>query len=375
MNSRVKKAVFINAHKHPSTDKIFELLKTNYSDYQFDIIQLDNILFKRMSIIFTNTLYIILEHGIRVCTSKKRYVQAFMTTTYIFNLIKKIVAELMSGKNYVFSFQVGSLFDSSFQGVPHFIYTDNTFKANLNSPIFKRADLPSKKWLELERTIYDNTALNFTRSSNVNESIVNDYNIDSQKVINIYAGYNVPDNRPIIMNNEKYSNKTILFVGGDWERKGGPELIKAFIKVLEVHPDARLRIIGCSPDISAPNVEILGKLDLENLYEYYTTSSIFIVPSRLEPFGIVFIEAMYFNLPVIATNIQALPDFINQGVNGYLAEPGDFDSLSQFMIDLLNDPQKCKKMGEEGNKLVAEKYNWENVRILLKENIDKFIEN
>lgn len=373
MNSRVKKAAFINAHRHPSTDKILELLKSNYSDYQFDIIQLDSILSKKLLVIFINAFYTLWEHGIRVFRNKKKFVQAFMTTTYIFKLVKKIAAELIGGDNYVFSFQIGSLFDTSFQGVPHFIYTDNTFKANLNSPMFTKGDLPSKKWLALERTIYLNTTLNFTRSTNVNESIINDYNTDPEKAINIYAGYNVPDNKPIVMNNDNYSNKTFLFVGGDWERKGGPELINAFKKVLDVHPDAHLKIVGCSPDISVTNVEILGKLDLENLYDYYTTSSIFILPSRLEPFGVAFLEAMYFKLPVIATNIQALPDFIKPGVNGYLAEPGDSEALFQFMVDLLNDPQKCRKMGEEGSKLVYEKYNWENVRILLKENIDKFI--
>ncbi len=126
---------------------------------------------------------------------------------------------------------------------------------------------------------------------------------------------------------ERYKNKIILFVGIDWERKGGPDLFEAFKEIVKKHPDAKLVIIGASPKIKNANCQVLGKIPLEKVPGYYKNAAVFCMPTKREPFGLVYLEAMLYKLPVVATNIGAIPDFIQNDKNGYLVEPGDVQGI------------------------------------------------
>ena len=160
-----------------------------------------------------------------------------------------------------------------------------------------------------------------------------------------------------------------IFVGMDWERKGGPELVEAFKKVLTVHPDARLIIVGCSPQITVPNCDVVGRIPSREVHTYYNASAVFCLPTILEPFGLVFIEAMSHRLPVVGTNIGAIPDFVVEGHNGHLVSPRDSSSLADALIDLVGNPEKCRRFGEAGRRIAAERYNWKAVSALLREHI------
>ena len=97
------------------------------------------------------------------------------------------------------------------------------------------------------------------------------------------------------------------------------------------------------------------------------------MPTKREPFGLVYLEAMLYRLPVVATNIGAIPDFVQNDTNGYLVEPGDVKGIAEALIKLLDNPQKCMTFGEYGYKLVTEKYTWEMVGKRMKEYITKSI--
>jgi glycosyltransferase involved in cell wall biosynthesis len=215
--------------------------------------------------------------------------------------------------------------------------------------------------------------MNFTYSTNIQRSIITDYGCPPEKVKCIYAGSNVPHDKEPELNNDNYQNKNIIFVGVYWERKGGPDLVKAFEKVLKVHPDAKLTIVGCSPSVDIPNCNVVGKVKVEELDNYYLNSSIFCLPTKREPFGIVFIEAMMHKLPIVSNRIGALPDFVTDDKNGFLVEPGNSDQLAEVLIRMLNDPEMCKRFGEAGYELVEDHYTWDRVGQRLKENITPFL--
>jgi glycosyltransferase involved in cell wall biosynthesis len=103
--------------------------------------------------------------------------------------------------------------------------------------------------------------------------------------------------------------------------------------------------------------------------KYYCRASIFCLPTRLEPFGIVFLEAFAHKLPVVATRIGAIPDFVIPGESGYLVEPGEIDGLAQALNQLLGDPEKCRTWGRKGYEIVQENYTWEKVGQRLHETI------
>ena len=97
---------------------------------------------------------------------------------------------------------------------------------------------------------------------------------------------------------------------------------------------------------------------MEQLKSLYEKADIFCMPTLLEPFGIVYLEAMAAGLPIIATRIGAIPDFVRDGWNGWLVEPGDVDEIANAITRLFDDPEQCRIFGSRSYQLVHEKYNW-----------------
>jgi glycosyltransferase involved in cell wall biosynthesis len=94
------------------------------------------------------------------------------------------------------------------------------------------------------------------------------------------------------------------------------------------------------------------------LARHYAESSIFCLPTVHEPFGIAFVEAMMHRLPVVATRVGAVPDMVDDGVNGYLVSPGDARALAEALCKLLADPAHCGALGARGYQKAAHLYTW-----------------
>jgi glycosyltransferase involved in cell wall biosynthesis len=144
----------------------------------------------------------------------------------------------------------------------------------------------------------------------------------------------------------------------DWKRKGGPELLDAFKDVLRRYPKAHLTIAGADIHVDLPNCTVLGRVSAQQLARHYAESSIFCLPTRHEPFGIAFVEAMMHRLPVVATRVGAVPDMVDDGVNGYLVSPGDARALGQALCKLLADPAHCEALGGRSYRKAADLYTW-----------------
>ncbi|HXA78380.1 MAG TPA: glycosyltransferase family 4 protein [Candidatus Acidoferrales bacterium] len=99
-----------------------------------------------------------------------------------------------------------------------------------------------------------------------------------------------------------------------------------------------------------------GKLRLDQLKSYFSRCDVFVMPSRQEGFGIVFLEAMALGKPVVAGNHGGAPEVIRDGVTGYLMDSNDYKALTQCLIRVLHDEAFCKKMGEAGRERVEQNY-------------------
>ena len=270
--------------------------------------------------------------------------------------------------NYAFSFQMQSLFDASTPGLAHFVYTDHTHLENRHYTTTGAPNLYSPAWIELERQIYQNAAITFLRSSNVRRSLIEEYGCPPEKAVLVYAGSNAKVS-PVKTKNTDYTKPAILFVGLDWKRKGGQDLVEAFKLVREKFPGASLTIVGADPDLQVPGCKVVGKVPPEALDRYYQEASLFCLPTYLEPFGIVFIEAMTAHLPIVATRVGAIPDFVEEGRNGFLVEPGDIPGLANSLLRLLENPALCRSFGEASFQLTRDRYSWEAVGDQFKQNI------
>jgi glycosyltransferase involved in cell wall biosynthesis len=342
----------------PIAKSVSEMLIKEFPDQRIEIVDIWRLIKRNKPVLFMNFFHLVSSYWIDILLRRMNPKAAYFRTPYLFNHVKELAIQ-KSGQpeKIAFTFQLQSIFDTSIPGIQNFIYTDHTHLANLWYSISGRVKLYSAEWIGLEKTIYSNAALIFTRSTNISKSLVEQYGIAAEKVKCVFAGTNTPAHENETANKD-YSNQVVLFVGMNWKRKGGPTLVEAFKKICGKYPKATLKIIGCYPKIDHPQVKILGKLNINDLTQHYETASIFCMPSVNEPFGAVFVEAMEYALPIIATKTGAIPDMVKDGWNGYLIKPGDVDSLSSALDELLSNPDLCKKFGNNGKSQANKDYNW-----------------
>jgi glycosyltransferase involved in cell wall biosynthesis len=101
-------------------------------------------------------------------------------------------------------------------------------------------------------------------------------------------------------------------------------------------------------------VHFLGYISMQDgLPEIYRIAHLFVTASEIETQGIVLLEASASGLPIIAVRATCIPEIVHDGINGYLAESGDLNGLSNAMSWLLKDPEKAKFMGKTSLRLAA----------------------
>lgn len=113
--------------------------------------------------------------------------------------------------------------------------------------------------------------------------------------------------------------------------------------------EARARELGIGD-----RAEFRGALADEDLWTAYAAADVFVLPSRKEGFGIVYLEAMWFGLPVIAAREKGAVEVVRDGENGYLVPFGDPPALTERLIALAADPLLRRQLGARGRSLVHE---------------------
>ncbi|MEO3937856.1 glycosyltransferase family 4 protein [Dermatophilaceae bacterium Soc4.6] len=221
-----------------------------------------------------------------------------------------------------------------------------------------------RRWLGRERRQYHRSAHLFAFSTPTRDSLVHDYGVSPDRVTVVGAGVNfdvLPDLRP----RRAGTAPTVLFVGNDFERKGGPRLLEAFRLVRAAVPDARLQIVGTPHPIPPQaGVEVLGRVgSREALAQLYADASVLVLPSTFDPFPLVVLEAMAHGLPVVATRQCGVPEMVVDGETGLLVEPGEdlVPQLVDALVRLLTDPTLADRLGVAGRTRVAERFLWTHV--------------
>lgn len=261
-------------------------------------------------------------------------------------------------------------------------YNDSNFSMSLNSPYFP-TDISKtriERTLQYERGVNNSLDKVFTMSEYARKSFITDYGVSANKVITIGGGINI-DSLPESANNKDYSNGSILFIGIDFPRKGGFDVIKAFKIVREHFPKASLHIVGPHTKIPSvcdqPGVVWHGFLDRnfaadnEKLNDLLKDASLFVMPSLYEPFGIAPLEAMAHEIPCIVSNGWALPEVVPENNCGLHVSPGNWEELAEAFLTLLKSPSTLEKFGKAGRKHVEENFSWKKVVNRLKTELMK----
>jgi|GEM_PF-1023212 len=241
------------------------------------------------------------------------------------------------------------------------IFTDHTNLLSKKLPDYGYI-APEKsvhpRWNRIEQKILSQQDHIFVLGAHVQQSMVEDYSIDPQKITVVGAGASLDIDIERDGIEKNYRGRQVLFVGFDPERKGLKVVERAFRSVLNDFPDAILNVVGVS-GTSSKNMVYHGKLPPETLKSLHYESQIFVLPALREPFGYSFLEAMLAKNVCIGTNIEAIPEVIKQGETGYVIEPNDDKMLAERISGLLASPDLLRKMGEQAYKTVKARWGWD----------------
>ncbi|MEQ1757830.1 MAG: glycosyltransferase family 4 protein [Vicinamibacterales bacterium] len=255
--------------------------------------------------------------------------------------------------------QIGGMFSPEGAGIPYATFNDFTMALAIReyrpwAPFLDESS--AQAWLEVETRLYRKASRVFTLSEHTRRSMLSDYGVTPEAAHAVGAGANFA--APPAPHGA-YDCKSIVFVGIDFERKGGVTVLEAFRRVREVRPDVELFIAGPELSITQPGVTSLGRLSSrDQLLELYQRSSLFVMPSLCEPFGFVFLEAMMCGLPCIGSTNDAMPEIIEHGRTGCVVPPNDPPALAEAILAMLADPARLSEMGRQGRKRAQERFSW-----------------
>jgi glycogen(starch) synthase len=167
------------------------------------------------------------------------------------------------------------------------------------------------------------------------------------------------------------STRYVLGLGRLVRKKGFDLLIRAFASISSAHPDVGLVLAGDGPE--RPELErlatalgleervlFLGRLDQPTVAAVMSGADAFVMPSRIEPFGIVVLEAWRAALPVIASRVGGASEFVDDGVSGLLVDPHDPLELGTAIDRLLRSRELRAGLGSEGHRRLRD-FDWEVV--------------
>jgi glycosyltransferase involved in cell wall biosynthesis len=163
--------------------------------------------------------------------------------------------------------------------------------------------------------------------------------------------------------------KIVLQISTQTHDKGSSHIIEAMKLLWRKGIDAKLVLIGQiltdfeeyllkQPPWVYENTVILDYVDEQTKKDALDACDVFVMPSKTDSFGIVFLEAWLYKKPVIGAYAGGIPDVISEGKDGFLVPFADVHMLSEYILMLLKNPQLARAMGNNGRLKVLTRYSW-----------------
>jgi glycosyltransferase involved in cell wall biosynthesis len=164
----------------------------------------------------------------------------------------------------------------------------------------------------------------------------------------------------------------LLFTGSLTSRKGLATLAAAVGLVFQARPEPVLTVIGADheengismrqafldrvPAVFHPRITFTGQLPRAAVASHMRRAGVFVLPTLVEAFGLVVVEAMASGRPVVASNRASIPEIVRHGVTGLLADPLNPTAFANAILDLVSHPERAHRMGEAARAVVAREY-------------------
>lgn len=208
-----------------------------------------------------------------------------------------------------------------------------------------------------------------TVSNAVKKEIEDHIKYISPKIKTIYGGIEIKKEVSQSQFMDTHKNKIVFSAGNICRRKGLTTLLKAAKYVHEVIPDVKFKIAGriVDEDYYKKILKERKQLKLEkafesigfcnNIYPFLESSSIFVLSSLSEPFGLVILEAMNSSKPVIATNSGGSAEAVIDGKTGFIVPVDDAKTMAEKIIYLLKNDDIAYQMGKAGYERLKNDFN------------------
>jgi len=160
----------------------------------------------------------------------------------------------------------------------------------------------------------------------------------------------------IIIQKKQSSPKRFIYVGRYYNFKGVDKLWQAFIELQNENPnDWELWCLGTGSldPVNHPKIKHFGFVQPENFLEYAQQTGVFVMPSLLEPWGVVLHEFAAMGFPLLASDkVGAVESFLEDGKNGYIFKAGDINSLKEKLQEVVKlSTEQLNLMGEYSHQL------------------------
>lgn len=172
----------------------------------------------------------------------------------------------------------------------------------------------------------------------------------------------------------------LLFVGVNWEDKGGEIAYEAYRHLLKIGLNVEFTVVGCTPPESMwhGKMNVTGFLDKNNpedfalLNEFFRSAHFFILPTKFEAYGLVFCEAAANGIPVLAPATGGIPTIVENGVTGFLLpENSSGVEYAEKILSLIENPAQWQSMRTAAYRKYKNLLNWgawgASMRAMLKE--------
>lgn len=192
-------------------------------------------------------------------------------------------------------------------------------------------------------------------------SLIDDYGLPEEKIRVIRPGADLrqfSELQSIRSTLQVGGTKRILFIGGDFKRKGGLDLIAVFLEHCS-DQNVELHIASNAADIPTGR-NIIVHRDIvaysDAWKRLYATADIFVLPTKYDLSPHVLVEAMAAGIPSIATKINAIPEIVEDGKTGLLIPPGDRQHLAESLRALLHDDSMRQRFGVHALERAKERF-------------------
>lgn len=299
--------------------------------------------------------------------SKKYWKQTHSKNTYAFSKMTQYCDHAIKSRtDYDIIFQTQCKFSIMVNPYarPYYIYTDLTQK--LTDRIWHKWSLNSstqetKKWIRLETEAYQRAEKIFTFNDQIKTSFVQDYHISPDKVVVVGSGVN-SDSCADINFNKKYEHGfVIFFLTTEFERQGGPTVIKSYQLIKKTAPDIRLVIAGKCPKDLPETVRVFDDPTQEIIEDIFNKTIVFLMPGAIGGLQSVLQAMSRKCVPIVGDGNVLLAHVIQDHDTGFVIPTNCPENLAEKIIQLYKNESLAKKVGNRACHFVNAHFTWDKV--------------